>query len=105
MTVPCNGCTLCCQGDTIRLLPEDDPAQYKTEPHWMDSTKLMLAHQRNMDCIYLDRAIGCTIHGNAPTICKEMDCRNIAQSYTWTQARKMVVIKVWRRGRELLGKQ
>ena len=33
-SVPCAGCTACCQNDVLMLHPEmgDDPAQYQTVP-------------------------------------------------------------------------
>jgi Fe-S-cluster containining protein len=51
--VPCNGCTLCCKGDAIRLTEEDNPEEYSTEPHPYISGALVLAHKPNGDCIYL----------------------------------------------------
>lgn len=79
-TVPCAGCTLCCQGEAIFLHPEhgDIPVLYQTVPAVNPVTQtpsLMLAHKPNGDCIYLDRATGCTIHDRAPAICREFDCR------------------------------
>jgi len=41
------------------------------------NARLILQHKPNGDCIYLDRKVGCSIHGNAPAICKEFDCRRI----------------------------
>ena len=99
--VPCNGCTRCCKGDALRLLPEDDLSQYQTVPHWLNPTERMLDHKANGDCFYLGDT-GCTIHESRPKMCREMDCRVLATQLTWTQARKMHVITVWRRGRELL---
>lgn len=99
--VPCNGCTLCCQGDAIRLLPADDASQYQTVPHDRYPGHLMLDHKPNGDCIYLG-ASGCTIHGHAPLMCREMDCRNVAESISYTQARKLGVIHVYRKGKSLL---
>lgn len=99
--VPCNGCTLCCQGDAIRLLPEDDASQYQTVPHdWMEG-HLMLDHKLNGDCIYLGEA-GCTIHERKPLMCRQMDCRTIAQRLTYSQARGARVMLVWRKGKSLL---
>ena len=60
----------------------------------------MLAHKANGDCWYLC-ASGCTIHDTKPLMCKEMDCRNIAERVTFTKARTMGIIKVWKRGRYL----
>jgi Fe-S-cluster containining protein len=41
--VPCNGCTLCCQGDAIRLTEEDNPDDYETEPHPYIAGEKMIA--------------------------------------------------------------
>ena len=71
-TVPCNGCTQCCQGDAIYLKKGDNPALYKTT--YDDNGRLMLDHKKNLDCIYLDRNKGCTIHDYRPIVCKELDC-------------------------------
>lgn len=77
---PCRGCTRCCQNDTIILHPEfgDDASQYQTrrlEGPNGEPGPLALAQQANRDCVYLDRATGCTIHGQAPFTCREFDCR------------------------------
>jgi Fe-S-cluster containining protein len=103
--VPCNGCTLCCQGDAIRLLPQDDPALYQTVPHFVMAGEVMLAHKANGDCIYLDG--GCTIQATKPLMCKEMDCRRVTQAVTWTQARKLdakgqLKMIIWRKGKDLM---
>lgn len=60
--VPCGSCFLCCIGDAIMLMPEDNPDLYKTVKHEYRTNQLMLDHQENGDCIYLDRVNGCTIH-------------------------------------------
>ena len=99
-SVPCNGCTLCCHGDAIRLLPGDDPRLYKTVAHDRFADQLMLDHKPNGDCVYLGDG-GCTIQDTKPLMCREMDCRNIAERMGYTQARKMGIIAVWRRGKFL----
>jgi Fe-S-cluster containining protein len=75
-SVPCNGCTACCQGDAISLHPElgDNPENYKTEIYL---NRIILAHKKNGDCVYLDRQTGCTIYDRRPGICQELDCRFI----------------------------
>lgn len=104
--VPCNGCTLCCHGDAVRILPHEDPGKWLTEPHPFVAGARMLAHAPSGDCIYLGPT-GCTQHHDKPQQCREMDCRRLAASITFTQARKMsaqgaLPITVWNRGRELL---
>lgn len=103
--VPCNGCTICCQGyDAIRLLPGDDPTQYETEPHDRFPGHLMLAHKENGDCVYLGSG-GCSIHDRKPKICQEMDCRNIARKLSKDQAKRYnVPLVVWKRGRQMIGR-
>jgi hypothetical protein len=106
--VPCNGCTFCCQGDAIRILPEDDAASYLTEPHPVLRGVVMIAHKPNGDCIYLGER-GCTIHDRAPSLCRSADCRTIARRLSFEEARQMHMlgrldIRVWDRGRELLAK-
>jgi Fe-S-cluster containining protein len=103
----CGSCTLCCQGDAVRLLPEDDASQYQTEPHPYRSGELMLAHAANGDCIYLDRETGCTIHETKPTQCRAMDCR--AYPLIWPTKSKFRKAagracspKVWQAGRSRL---
>lgn len=104
--VPCNGCTRCCHNDLIRLLPSDDPTQYRTIPHPYRRGAKALAHKPDGDCVYLGKN-GCIIHATKPQMCREMDCRRIALALSWTQARKLgaqrrISIGVWRRGKELL---
>lgn len=104
--VPCNGCTLCCQGDAIRLTEEANPEDYLTEPHPYISGELMLAHKSNGDCIYLNES-GCSIHDRAPSLCRSADCRSIALKYDFTTAMKLhemkrIDIRVWDKGNHLL---
>ena len=106
VNVPCNGCTLCCQGDAIRLLEEDDPKSYETEPHPYIPGALMLAHKPNGDCIYLDDN-GCSIHSRAPSLCKSADCRALAFRYDFETAMKLhkagsIDLRVWDKGNELI---
>jgi Fe-S-cluster containining protein len=104
--VPCKGCTLCCQGDAIRLEPEDRAIDYKTEPHLYIPGALMLAHKANGECIYLDER-GCSIHDRAPSLCRTADCRNLAARIDFETARKLHLIgkldiRVWDQGHRLL---
>jgi Fe-S-cluster containining protein len=94
--VPCNGCTLCCKSDAVRLLEGDSPKEYETEPHPTIPGALMIAHKENRDCVYLGDK-GCSIHDRRPRMCREMDCRTIfynmkipEQGSPWRP--------IWRRG-------
>ncbi len=104
--VPCNGCTLCCHKDAVRLMPEeDDITLYQTEPHPLKPGELMLAHKENGDCFYLGKD-GCTIHSFRPAQCRSMDCRLIATKITKKQAKGLersgLNMAVWHKGKEML---
>lgn len=71
----CNGCTVCCQGDTIYLQPGDDPAQYKTK---LVNGQRVLAKRKDGNCVYLTKR-GCSIHNRQPQECRRFDCRVYAQ--------------------------
>ena len=101
--VPCNGCTLCCHNDAIRMLPGDDITLYQTVPHERYPGHQMLDHKENGDCIYLGET-GCTIHGRKPVMCGELDCRQLAKQFDKKWAVKNGIIKVWKRGRQLSGR-
>lgn len=111
-SVPCNGCTLCCRSDAISIHPElgDDASLYQTVPHAIPSLAakgvVMLAHKADRSCVYLTDS-GCSIHGRAPAICREFDCRQLVKRLGYTKARKAVkkgVISagIVRRGMELI---
>lgn len=111
-SVPCNGCTLCCRSDAISVSEEygDDVEQYETVQHaipkFAAQGERMLAHKPDGSCIYLGDA-GCTIHGRAPLLCREFDCRRLVKSLGYTKARKLVKkgafsAGVLRRGLELI---
>ncbi len=104
--VPCNGCTLCCQGDAIRLEEEDRAEEFRTELHPYVPGALMLAHKPNGDCVYLDEH-GCSIHGRAPSLCRTADCRAVALKLDFETARHLHALgrldfRVWNKGREFL---
>lgn len=106
--VPCNGCTLCCQGDLIRIEPHEHALPFRTEPHPVMAGARMLAHKPNGDCIYLESG-RCTIHGHAPELCQAADCRIIAAKYDFETARRLhamrlIDIRVWDHGRMLIEK-
>lgn len=70
----CGTCRTCCLGDTILLMPGDDPASYKTK---MTPSGRALAKGKGGNCVYLTSK-GCGIHGRAPRMCREFDCRKYA---------------------------
>lgn len=72
----CAGCRKCCLGDTITLVPGDDPSLYKTK--LVDGQRI-LAKGRDGNCVYLGPK-GCRIHGRQPVMCRVFDCRRYAQA-------------------------
>lgn len=102
--VPCAGCHLCCRNDAVRLLPHEDASKFITEPHPIIPGTRMLAHKPDGDCIYL-APYGCTIHDRKPQLCREMDCRRIAERVKRKHAVDAGMAGVWDRGRELLNQQ
>lgn len=72
-SVPCNGCTACCQNELLMLHPEfgDNPREYLTQKA---GAKDALQQKENGDCIYLGKQ-GCTIWERRPAMCREFDCR------------------------------
>lgn len=77
--VPCNGCITCCKNEMLVLHPEegDKAADYLTREvkhPFTGQPAVALQVKENGDCIYLGEK-GCTIHGRAPAICREFDCR------------------------------
>jgi Fe-S-cluster containining protein len=86
--VPCSGCTLCCEGDAVKLEPEDMQKNYITEIHPYIKNSLMIAHKPNGDCIYLLEN-GCSIHDKAPSLCRSADCRSLALKFDFTAAMRL----------------
>jgi hypothetical protein len=104
--VPCNGCTLCCQGDAVKIEKEDLDRNYHTEPHPYIPGALMIAHKQNGDCIYLIEN-SCSIHDNAPALCRSADCRSLALKFDFITAMKLhnmkrIDIRVWDQGNKLV---
>jgi len=98
--VPCNGCVRCCIGDAVRLLEGDDAAKYQTVPHDRIPSARMLDHKPDGSCVYLGSS-GCTIHSDKPQMCREFDCRDLNRKLSFTGARKMRIIPIWLKGKEL----
>lgn len=86
--VPCGSCTLCCQGHQPIVVMEkfgDTPTQYLAESQGLNrhgEEVFYIDHQENGDCIYLDRAKGCTIHDRRPALCRSFDCAALKKHNT-----------------------
>lgn len=93
VSVPCNGCTLCCRRDMIMLMPEegDDVGSYEHEIRTVPGVGSIATVKKgaNGHCIYLGDG-GCTIHDRAPVICKTFDCRDLYRTKTRHQRRMLV---------------
>lgn len=98
---PCNGCVICCKGDIVGLMTHEIML-YESEPHPHKKGERMLAHKKNGDCVYLSDT-GCSIHGRAPLKCRTMDCRNIYERLSPREALLSGLVKVWVKGKELMG--
>lgn len=91
--VPCGGCHHCCQREVIAILPDhgDDPKRYAHDIIVSPGQGpiAILKHKPNGDCVYLG-SNGCTIHGNAPFLCRVFDCRQWFRGHSRAERRKMV---------------
>ena len=101
--VPCNGCTACCRHDFIKV-EEDEADQFWTELRPDPYTGEMAHALKIVDggCIYLGEK-GCTIHGKAPRICQEFDCRDFWREFlTLTRVERRKAVKMGLVKREVL---
>lgn len=74
----CDGCITCCIKDKVSLMPDEDPAGYRTV--LVDGTHFL---ERNAEgnCVYLTPT-GCSIHERRPFVCRRYDCRIFAMRMT-----------------------
>lgn len=75
--VPCNGCTACCRNfEMIRLDERDDidPEDMVGAIMQDGSRWVVLKHQENGDCIYLQDG-KCSVYEKRPLVCRQYDCR------------------------------
>ena len=91
--VACGSCYECCRNDAIFMHPEcgDVASEYLTEPY---EGRTILQHKPNGDCVYLDRATGCTIHERRPTVCREFDCAATVDAIGIKRAKEMGMHRV-----------
>ena len=80
----CNGCTACCRGDRIHLLPGDDPANFETVPR--DGKRFL--RQIDGECIYLTDE-GCAIYDRQPLMCRQFNCVSYFKMKTRQQRRAL----------------
>ena len=101
--VPCDGCVLCCQGESITMQVGDNPSLYLLEP--TPTGELQLKHKANGDCVYLNGTT-CSIYDKRPILCRFFDCRKFAVQVSISPELAGGDIKsaVLERGRELLRK-
>jgi hypothetical protein len=122
VSVPCNGCTLCCRHDLIVLKPSmgDDPSAYDCVPLSPKDVGPLAALQPPEDsrwrlrqvggrCVYATPK-GCRIHDRAPVVCREFDCRRMVRSLPASTLKRLVRQGAYNkdvvsRGRELNRRQ
>ena len=68
--VPCGTCRACCKHDVIYLCEEES---HKFTWH-LEQDRKVINRKPNDECVYLT-ATGCSVHNDAPDICKRFDCR------------------------------
>jgi len=86
----------------------DDPSRYQTAMCYApgQAPMMILDRKDNGDCVYLGES-GCTIHDDAPWVCRDFDCRAIFRNSD-RQGRKLAIKRghmpkaIFDRGRELL---
>ena len=99
----CNGCTACCHRQLVVLMPEE----MDQFPHVIERGLPVLPRRMMTDdCIYLAEG-GCSIHGRAPKVCQEYDCRveflNTPPEERFRQVREAEApAAIFRAGRERL---
>lgn len=71
----CAGCRTCCLGDTVKLVPGDNPKLYKKK-RGPDGV-YVLAKGKDGNCVYLGKR-GCEIQTTKPYECRRLDCRKYA---------------------------
>lgn len=98
--VPCNGCVRCCVSDAPRILDDEDAPKYLTTARAGYPGKFTLARAPSGACIYLGLT-GCLIHDNKPKLCRDFDCRTLARQISFTSAKKIGIIPIFEKGREL----
>jgi hypothetical protein len=79
----------------VFLNPElgDDVASYDAQPTINPVTGargLALKHKPGGGCIYLAEGVGCTIHGRAPALCRQFDCRRFFLVTTRSDRRRLI---------------
>lgn len=77
--VPCNGCYECCRNQIVAACEHfgDDVSILKDHADRVQEgglTVYRLHKKPNGDCVFLDRASGCTIYDQRPTLCRAYDC-------------------------------
>lgn len=80
----CNGCTACCRGDRIQLLPGDDPSQFETVA--VDGA--LYVRQIDGECLYLTED-GCAIYDRQPIMCRAFNCVTYFRQKTRQQRRAL----------------
>ena len=92
---------VCCKSDRILLGPTDSREAFRWHK---ERGQDVLDRKENGECVYLAET-GCSIHDNAPDICKRFDCRVLVQiTPAWRQGVRITenpsMFFVYKAGRE-----
>jgi len=79
--IECNGCTACCHKDVV-VLTNAEARRLRSHVERHNGRKFRVLDRReDGGCVYLNES-GCSIHDEAPGICKRMDCRDLIKTST-----------------------
>lgn len=79
----CNGCTACCRGDTVEILPHETGAWQSV---YKDGRRFLAKREEDGNCVYL-AAHGCMIHGQNPQQCQTFNCVTFFKGLTRNERR------------------
>lgn len=83
--VPCAGCRACCKQDRI-VLGNAEASKYAWHAEGSDK---VVDRKPSGECVYLN-AQGCSVHADAPDICRRFDCRVLFLTTDKTRRRQRV---------------
>ena len=98
-TVPCRGCTLCCQQGGPFLMPDEDASRYEIDREHSIGPLHKVRNAVDGGCYYRC-ADGCMIWERRPRMCRAFDCRQLTLEQSNPQA-----VRIYERGQQLLREQ
>lgn len=81
----CGNCDLCCKSSILVLYGSHDNLDlFEQKVKVMDDPEVWIVGQKkNGDCLYLENG-KCSVHKNAPAVCRQFDCRIAYLYYKFT---------------------